>query len=232
MTKVYVQVYDRLRSMIEDGTFPVGSPLPAETKLAKMLDTSRMTLRQALDLLHQDGLVRKVRGSGNYVQLRNSDTNPSLHQLGNPVDKCLKKPYDLVESECFVEQTNEYAREVLGADAWECVSSYQYYYRDDKMVAYTFSLMSLDMAEELQLDLQNKKKRDAFFQQEIYGLAKRAHIEIIMDLNVASLWQVPLKEEEQVSFMEEKIYGEDYKMLVINKHYFLTEECRVTIEAE
>ena len=41
----HVQVYEALYKMVEDGTFPVGSRLPAEPKLAKMLGVSRMTLR-------------------------------------------------------------------------------------------------------------------------------------------------------------------------------------------
>ena len=40
----HVQVYEALYKMVEDGTFPVGSRLPAEPKLAKMLGVSRMTM--------------------------------------------------------------------------------------------------------------------------------------------------------------------------------------------
>lgn len=232
MTQIYVQVYDRLRKMIDDGAFPVGSPLPAEVKLAKMLDTSRMTLRQALDLLHEDGLLKKVKGSGNYVKMRDTDMNPVLHRLGNPIEKCLRERYDRIESEFYVEQSNDYARGIFGENICEYVSSYQYYYSKDKLLAYTYSAMSVDMAEKLQVNLKEKANRDSFFLQDVYEKAKRAHIEIMMDFNAASLWPTELEEDERIAFMMEKIYNDNFEIMVYNKHYFLAEECRVTIEAE
>lgn len=45
-----------------------GQQLPAEKELAVEFDVSVMTLRRALDLLEQDGIVRRVLGRGTFVQ--------------------------------------------------------------------------------------------------------------------------------------------------------------------
>jgi len=47
----------QLRRMIEDGTLSRGATLPAERTLAKMMDISRGTLREALGVARAQGLV-------------------------------------------------------------------------------------------------------------------------------------------------------------------------------
>lgn len=53
--------------MINEGTFPEGSRLPSEPELSKLIGVSRTTLRQALALLQDDGLVNNIRGKGNFI---------------------------------------------------------------------------------------------------------------------------------------------------------------------
>ena len=86
---IFVQVYEKLYEMINDGnTFPVGTKLPSEPKLANMLGVSRMTLRQALSLLREDGLITKIQGKGNFINDRNNPGPAGVEKIGNPVYKC------------------------------------------------------------------------------------------------------------------------------------------------
>ena len=65
--RLYRQVADQLRSLIDQGEYPVGSRLPAERELALQLGISRPTVREALIALEVDGRVRIRVGSGIYV---------------------------------------------------------------------------------------------------------------------------------------------------------------------
>lgn len=65
-----VLVHDELRQRIGTGEFPVGSRLPSEPELAKELRVSRPTLREALRVLADEGLLLRRRGSGTYVAER------------------------------------------------------------------------------------------------------------------------------------------------------------------
>jgi GntR family transcriptional regulator len=58
-------VHGWLTGLVLAGSLPLGSKLPAERQLASALGISRMTLRQALDTLQQEGrLIRAVGGRG------------------------------------------------------------------------------------------------------------------------------------------------------------------------
>lgn len=66
-TPVYVQVAQGLASHIEQGVLSGGTALPAERDLAGRLGVSRVTVRQALALLAQQGLLTRRHGSGTFV---------------------------------------------------------------------------------------------------------------------------------------------------------------------
>ncbi|USS84896.1 GntR family transcriptional regulator [Fructilactobacillus myrtifloralis] len=64
---VYMQIHDDLKAQIENGTWPVGTRLPSERKLAEHYQVSRMTLRQAVGSLIEEGLLKRKAGSGTFV---------------------------------------------------------------------------------------------------------------------------------------------------------------------
>lgn len=60
---------EKIRGLILDGEFPVGSRLMPERELARMFGFSQNTVTKAIAILAGEGLVRKIHGSGNYVTL-------------------------------------------------------------------------------------------------------------------------------------------------------------------
>ena len=64
---IYKSIADRLRLRLNSIDFAIGSPLPGEKKLASEFGVARMTIRKAVDLLVDDGLVVRRHGSGTYV---------------------------------------------------------------------------------------------------------------------------------------------------------------------
>ncbi len=64
---LYIQVTQALRDEIVSGVYPVGSQLPTEDDLCKRFSVSRYTVREALRLLRDDGLVSSRQGAGTVV---------------------------------------------------------------------------------------------------------------------------------------------------------------------
>lgn len=64
---IYKSIADRLRIQLNSADYNIGSPLPSEVRLAEEFGVSRMTIRKAIDLLVNSGLVVRRHGSGTYV---------------------------------------------------------------------------------------------------------------------------------------------------------------------
>lgn len=61
----YVQVADLVAAKIAD--WAPGSRLPAEAELAEEYGVARMTMRRAMGVLRERGLVRTLHGRGTFV---------------------------------------------------------------------------------------------------------------------------------------------------------------------
>ena len=66
--RLYRQIADQVRALVEQGEFPRGTRLPAERDLAQQLGVSRPSVREALIALEVEGLVEVRMGSGIYVR--------------------------------------------------------------------------------------------------------------------------------------------------------------------
>ena len=64
---VYIQIHNQLRENIENGYWKVGQKIPAERELAAEFGVSRMTLRQAIQTLVDEGVLERRVGSGTFV---------------------------------------------------------------------------------------------------------------------------------------------------------------------
>jgi GntR family transcriptional repressor for pyruvate dehydrogenase complex len=65
--RLYQQIADQIRELVQQGGFDVGTRLPPERDLAQQLGVSRPSLREALIALDVEGSVEIRGGSGVYV---------------------------------------------------------------------------------------------------------------------------------------------------------------------
>lgn len=67
---VYLQIHDEIKSKIVAGHWNIGDRLPSERELSEVFGVSRMTLRQAIQTLADEGILERKVGSGTYVAQR------------------------------------------------------------------------------------------------------------------------------------------------------------------
>lgn len=68
----YRHVADEIRRRIAAGRLPPGSPLPSEHALSADFGVARNTVRRALAMLHNEGIVQTVPGHGRFVRGKDS----------------------------------------------------------------------------------------------------------------------------------------------------------------
>lgn len=63
----YVEIHNDIRNKISQGYWKLGDRLPSERELSNQFGVSRMTLRQAIMTLVDEGILERKIGSGTYV---------------------------------------------------------------------------------------------------------------------------------------------------------------------
>lgn len=93
-TPLYKQLYTLLRSSIEKGDFAEGDSIPPEMDLAQQYNISRVTVRRAMQLLVDEGLILRQAGKGSFVYAQRLREN--LSQLTGFAEMMLKQYPDHV----------------------------------------------------------------------------------------------------------------------------------------
>jgi len=77
--QAYRRAYNALKEQILSHRLAGGQRLPCERELCREHGVSRITIRHALRLLEQDGLIRRRRGSGTFVRSLRAGKLPILN---------------------------------------------------------------------------------------------------------------------------------------------------------
>ena len=94
--RLYQQIADQIRELIQAGAFEIGSRLPAERDLAQQLGVSRPSLREALIALDVEGSVEILGGSGVYVAAMPERAAKKTESLG-------ESPTELMQARSAIE---------------------------------------------------------------------------------------------------------------------------------
>ena len=78
----YLKLYNWGRTIIISGILKYGDKFPSENILQKKFAYSRQTVRAALNLLENEGLITRTRGSGTYVSYKIVKTDENTKTIG------------------------------------------------------------------------------------------------------------------------------------------------------
>lgn len=79
--KLYTQVLEQVKSMIAQGVYKKGDLLPSEKELIEMMGVSRITVRKALQILSEAGVIETRKGKGSFVAVDASELAPASMDL-------------------------------------------------------------------------------------------------------------------------------------------------------
>ena len=172
---LYYQVYEILRAQLADGVWKAGDFLPPIPDLAARFSVSVVTIRQALDLLREDGLVLSERGRGTSVLADRADTGP-LHLESTVSDLIRLYADDSPEQEPLDEGVGMLA--LSGAEFTLC-QSYYFMKRAHIRDGMRYCLITLHIDEEL-------------FRRNETDFRQRLALPVLfenMDLKIGRAWQ-------------------------------------------
>lgn len=239
----HVKIYNELYELIQNGTYKPGSQLPPETTLSTTMNVSRMTLRKALTLLREDGMIKDVPGVGHFVRTskpanvnEQKDSKESLsannmnfsisadNRLTHPVYNYCQENLDTVELEFRIEpptksildSLEQYTAAVVIVDRW--------YKHEGHTIAYSLSFIPIELVGKLQIDLNNTDALQEFLERTCYERGHKCSRYITYSTaGNFSAQNYKLSSHNSFLMTLENVYNIENEILVVSKHYIPSE---------
>lgn len=221
----YVPIYDKLYSDIMNGVYEPGSRLPGEAALAEKYDVSRNTVRQALTVLVEDGLVEKVQGKGTFVTY-DGNRQEEPQGLYNPMIACSRSAIEKIDIYYNFGPATEIGQRKLGLRPSEIVlAGNNVYYGGGKPVGHSFMQIPVKYIDGLNVDLNNEEDVKDLINRQIFQMSDRVQMAVKLvyaEEYITAYLKVP--REKPLIFIEEIFYDKDKNAIARCKFYFLPDE--------
>ncbi|ARI77450.1 GntR family transcriptional regulator [Halobacillus mangrovi] len=158
---LYLQVIEQIKRDIENGIYLEKQKLPSEFQLSKSLGVSRATLREALRILEEEGVVTRRHGVGTFVNPKPLFTS-GIEELDSVTGMILSsgmKPGSQYLSADLVESTEEDRRRFSDEHLHGLAKLERVRTADDQPVVYC-----VDKIPEGLIPLDHVKEADSLFQ--------------------------------------------------------------------
>ncbi len=226
----YAVVYNKILQMIQEGMYPEGSKLVSEPLLAEQMNVSRSTLRQALALLQEDGIIEARRGVGNFVRKTMDAGATGLERMDNPLYKSLEEPVDQVELNVVPGISTRYTEQIFRRKMPVVLAVHRFYEREGTVQAYCFSHIATDFPELNQVDLNDRDAFLAFLEREIYQAAHSRKCELRVVRMTENLKEKSIKNESGLfQMILETILDKNGDVVAVNKFYIPIEKAVVRV---
>ena len=235
---LYLQVQESLEKKIMSGVYSEGTKLPSEKELCDEYSVSRITIRQALELLEIKGLTVPVHGKGTFVKTTKMDSHlQKVRSFGDMLASMGYKGYtriDLYEEN----KSSDMDRLVHGWD-WTQTSSMHLtgYSESEPVVVYHSVIRHPYGARMYEQARALEKEGTPFSTFDLYhklgiriGKIRQQVVAVNAPLNIART--LNLSEGDAVLVLESVILDKDMQPIEYKKGYYRTDKYTFILDRE
>lgn len=224
----YLGVYNALYSDIVNGVYASGEALPGETSLSEKYGVSRNTLRQALAILNEDGMIIKSQGKGTIVSAR---PNKSMGEhITNPLLSLSKLPItDTILSYNYGCPT-DIARDQLNLTQSDIVLACNCVFMSDAVIlGYSFTQVPSSYFDILGLDASKDDSIKEMILETLFQHSKRITMTVkLIHANEIEIEFLEIPLGTPLLLIEALHYDKANRLLARNKFYFISEHYHLT----
>ncbi len=224
----YVGTYNRLFSDLQNGVFAEGEKLPGEVALAKQYGVSRNTLRQALAILAEDGLITRSQGKMTTVSVKKSFA--PLDVVSNPLEHLCKKEIDEHACDFNYGAPTEIAKDALALDKGDVVLAGNcVYLSKGRPVGFSFIQVPIMNLNALGVDVSDPHSIEELFTKTVFMAAQERCVTIkLVHANQSESELLCVAEQTELLLFEGIFAGATPKTLARVKLYVIPEYYELT----
>lgn len=229
---LYRKIAQQIREEIESGQWEEGQSIPTEKHLSEQFGASRVTVRQAIKMLVEEGLLEKVQGSGTYVKEQKIEHNifelisftEEMRSLNKePVNKVLN--FQLLEPDDHVKRmlSLEEGRKVFYVRRQRLVDDIPYVVED--------TYLPVDLFPNLSYQIMTGSKYD-YIEKEVGKKIKESYQEVIPVLPEEDMAEA-LTVDQGTPVLKICSYSilEDGTVFEYSENHFKSDEYKFTLRA-
>lgn len=226
----YAKAYNKILEMIQAGMYPEGSKLATEPVLAEELNVSRSTLRQALALLQEDGIIESRQGVGTFVRKTVNLNATGLERMDNPIYKSCEVELPEVRIEVVPGISTNYTEEIFKRKMPLVLAVHRFYENEGNVQAYCFSHIASDCQYLNDFDLNDETAFLAFLEKGIYESAHSSKSEIKVVQMTQNLEDKNIQNSEGLfQMIRESIADASGNVIALNKFYIPIEKALIKV---
>lgn len=228
----YIEVYNNILKNVKAGLYNEENKLPNENKLAQEMGVSRMTLRQSLLLLQEDGIIEARKGVGNFICNKASYSSAGLEQTTNVLEKCGISNIDKVICLPQLGSSNAYSEDVFERKIPVIFGANLYYFLNENCYAQCFSIIPADLEFMADYDLLDSQQAQTLITNDIYQYTKAVKFDIKVAKFKENLMDNAFDEDmELFVLVVEKMMDYRGKVICLNKYHIPIQYADIKINA-
>lgn len=230
-TPAFVSVYESLYEDIKNGLYEAGSQLPPEVKLAEKYNVSRNTLRQALAILNEDGLIYNAQGKGNFISQHYDKIPLGFEKLDNPIFTCSKFECDEIQMDYHFEPPTRVIQEKLNISSSEIIiDSNNIYSYSGRPISHSFMAVPVKFVNGLNIDLNVQQNVYDFLNKTVYEISYTSFTRVRFTFTEEEISKyLEAEKGTQVIFIEEILYNSKGEAIALCKYYLLPDQYNIHI---
>ena len=220
---IYVIVYEKISSLIHSGVYKPGEKLPGEVMLSKEFNVSRASLRQALLILKENGIIYNKQGNGNFVTNRTNKYINGLERLTGIPRSLSKEPMrdDLIE--IVYEHPGKYLKGKLEIESSSTIiiTCHKKYFTEDDISCYSVYILPIEVLTELNVNLDIEADVSKFMETLVEHSVKSSIRIVFTEAGIflEGVLGVPLN--SKIVMIEETMYDTHGNVIASNRHSML-----------
>ncbi|WP_413380268.1 GntR family transcriptional regulator [Alkalihalobacillus sp. 1P02AB] len=225
---LYLQIRNVIKDRILHGVYPIGENIPSEIQLEEEFDVSKITVRNAIKELVQEGYLEKKSGKGTKV-IRN--TSASKLSKGKRFTEVLVEKGHKIKKKVLKSEIvqNEMGSEPYRLFGKECVRVERLYYLNNTPYIHFTHFLSIELADFDEDDLNDQSLYELLaehelvldkFRDEFAVCQSSPHIaellEIVIDTPLLKRLRYSMDENGEVTEFSEGYYNTNLQLYVVN----------------
>ncbi|WP_261810992.1 GntR family transcriptional regulator [Levilactobacillus humaensis] len=225
----YVQVYNQILKMIKQGQLIPGEKLPSEEVLRTEFDVSRVTLRTALSLLKEDGVLVSVHGKGHFIKRENNFSERGIESLDSPIFKSLTTP--VTDREVYYHENlpSAFTDQLFHRSDEPYYTLNIWYQNDDGNLANNLAIIMPETVKTFGIDLEDSASITQFLEKDLYQHAASSQLTVTVSERDRSTFRRAFVGRGPLVLMTEDVFGLNGQRLAQNKYYVPSDVFRTTL---